>query len=152
MVGAIITTQSEVLRNNPDTLTIDVRQTKLNVSKVHFLWQAGWGTIQPNTEFGRVDIVFADGRKLQEILKIGYNIRDWSVVNNPLTAPYVREAWKGSGNSEVNGQQAVVDMVTLEIPNDFRQSPIIRIEIYDESSSRLNSLEPAIHLWAITLE
>jgi hypothetical protein len=152
LVGNIVTTQSEVLQNNPNTLVIDVHQTKATISKVHLLWQAGWGTVIPNTEFGHVDIIFSDGRKLQEILKIGYNIRDWSVVNSPLTAPYAQEAWKGSGNSEVNGQQAIVDMVTIEIPSEFRQLPIIRIEIYDESSTKLNSLNPAIHLWAITIE
>jgi len=149
LVGAVVTTQSEDRLGFPDTLSINVQQTKPTVSKVYFLFQAGWGTLPANTEFGKINIVFANGQTLQEVLKIGYNIRDWSQINTPLTSPYAQQAMKGVAS---DGKEYVVDILTVEIPENFRQSPITKIEIYDESVSRLNSKNPAIHLWAITLE
>ena len=62
----------------------------------------------------------------------------------------MQQAWKGiawDGHTE-----GVVDMLTIEVPSDYRQSQITRIEIRDNSSTKLNSLNPGIYLWAITLE
>ena len=149
-IGWLVTTRSQDTPNSADSISLDVRQVSNQVSKVHFLLQAGWGFVANNTEFGTITLVFADGRRLAEPLKIGYNIRDWSKVNSPLTSPNTQQAWIGTGWD--GKTQGVVDMLTINISNDYDSTYIVQIEVNDESMENLNSLNPAIHLWAITME
>jgi len=147
-IGWLATTQSQGDPNNPKTITIDVQQDVSNASRLYFLLQASWG-LGPSQEFGGIWIVFSDGRTIQEPLILGYNIRDWSQVDKPLTAPNVQQAWQGVG---WDGRKGVVDILTISIPSDYGQSQLVRIEVRDESLERLNSLDPGIHLWAVTAE
>jgi len=147
--GWLATTQSQGDPNNPEAITLKVQQDIPNPSKVHFLLQASWA-VGLSQEFGGVRIIFADGRTINEPLKVGYNIRDWSQVNTSLTAPNAQQAWEGVGwDGRTKG---VVDMLTIDIPSDFRQSQITQIEIWDESVQKLNSPNPGIHVWAVTVE
>jgi hypothetical protein len=148
-IGWLVTTQSQEKPNNSDKIVLDVQQISNQVSKVHFLLQAGWG-LTPNKEIGTITFVFADGRRLDESLKIGYNIRDWSQVNTPLTAPNAQQAWKGVGWDGTT--QGIVDMLTINVSSDYASTHIIQIEIKDNSMENLGSLNPAIHLWAVTME
>jgi hypothetical protein len=148
-IGWLATTQSQEKPNNTDKISIDV-QNSIQVSKVHFLLQAGWG-LTPNQEIGTITLIFADGHKLEEPLKVGYNIRDWSQINTPLTASNAQQAWKGVAWDGTT--QGVVDMLTINLSvSEFTITHIVRIEIKDKSVENLNSLNPAIHLWAVTME
>lgn len=148
-IGWLATTQSQEKPNNSDTISLDV-QNSIQVSKVHFLLQASWG-LTPNQEIGTIALIFADGHRLEEPLKIGYNIRDWSQVNTPLTAPNAQQAWKGVGWDGTT--QGVVDMLTINLStSEFTLTHIVRIEIKDTSMENFNSVNPAIHLWAVTME
>ncbi len=149
-IGWLVTTRSQDTPNSTDSVVLDVRQISSQVSKVHFLLQAGWGFVSNNTEIGKITLVFADGRKLDEPLKIGHNIRDWSKVNSPLTAPNVQQAWSGLGWD--GKTQGVIDLLTINISSEYASTYITQIEIKDESMENFNSLNPAIHLWAVTME
>lgn len=148
-IGWLVTTQSQDKPNNPDIITLDVQQNSSQISKVHFLLQAGWA-LTPNKEIGTITLIFADGRRLDESLKTGYNIRDWSEVNVPLTSPNVQQAWKGVAWD--GKTQGVVDMLTISISSDYGQTRLAQIEIKDKSMENFNLLNPEIHLWAITME
>jgi hypothetical protein len=106
--------------------------------------------LTPNKEIGTITLVFADGRRLDETLKVGYNIRDWSQVNTPLTASNAQQVWNGVAWDGTT--QGIVDMLTVDIPGDYDQTYMVQIELKDKSAENLNSLNPAIHLWAITME
>jgi len=149
-IGWLVTTQSQDTPNSINNIMLDVRQTSSQVTKVHFLWQAGWGFVANNTKIGTITLVFADGRKLDEPLIIGYNIRDWSKVNNPLTAQHAQQVWNGVAPD--GKTQGIVDMFTINISSEYASTQIIQIEIKDESMENTNSLNPAIHLWAVTME
>ena len=148
-IGWLATTQSQGDPDNPETIVINTQQNILNPSEVHFLLQASWAVGQ-SQEFGSIYIIFAGGRTINEPLKVGYNIRDWSQVNTPLAAPNAQQAWEGVGwDGHTKG---IVDMLTVNIPSDYRQSQMVQIEIRDESEQKLNSSNPGIHLWAVTIE
>ncbi|MCI0575918.1 MAG: hypothetical protein L0332_25440 [Chloroflexi bacterium] len=148
-IGWLATTHSSGDPDNPEMITIDVPRDIRNASKVHFLLQASWAVGQTQ-EFGSIYLVFADGNTLSEPLIVGYNIRDWSQVNTLLSAPNVQQAWTGSGWD--GRTEGVVDILTIDVPSDYRQSAIVQIEIRDESLEKLNSSNPGIHLWAVTME
>ncbi|MBI1801370.1 MAG: hypothetical protein HYR71_07050 [Chloroflexi bacterium] len=148
-IGWLATTQSQGDPNSPKTIALSVQPNISNLSKVHFLLQASWG-IGPSKEFGNVVLFFSDGRIIAQPLILGYNIRDWSDVNKPLTAPNAQQAWQGVGwDGRTKG---VVDILTIDIPSGFGQTQLTRIEVRDESLEKLNSPDPGIHLWAITAE
>lgn len=148
-IGWVATTQSEGDPDSPKTIAVNVQPSISNVSKVYFLLQASWG-VGPSKEFGSMVLFFADGRTTKEPLTLAYNIRDWSDVNRPLTAPNAQQAWQGVGwDGRTKG---VVDMLTISVPNDYRQTQLVRVEVRDESAEKLNSPDPGIHLWAITAE
>jgi len=148
-IGWLATTQSESDPNNPTVLTVNVQPPIANRTRIHILLQASWGNIQP-TEFGAILIFFENGNSIREPLRIGYNVRDWSYIDIPPTGPNTKQAhegptWDGSG-------RGVVDVLTITIPNELRSAAITRIEIRDESNEKLNSPNPGLYIWAITVE
>jgi hypothetical protein len=148
-IGWLATTHSEGDPDSPKTIAVNVQPSIPNVSKVYFLLQASWG-VGPSKEFGSILLFFADGRTIREPLTLAYNIRDWSDVNRPLTALNAQQAWQGVGwDGRTKG---VVDMLTINVPSDYRQTQLVRVEVRDESLEKLNSPDPGIHLWAITAE
>lgn len=149
-IGWLVTTRSQDTSDSTDIVVLDVRQISSQISKIHFLLQAGWGFVANNTEIGTITLVFADGRELNEPLKIGYNIRDWSKISTPLTAPNAQQAWNGVGWD--GKTQGVVDMLTINVSSEYDSTYIVQIVIKDESMEKLNSINPAVHLWAVTME
>lgn len=148
-IGWLATTQSQGDPNNPKTIAVNAPPQASNFSKIHFLLQASWG-MGPRDEFGSIVLIFAGGRTVTVPLRVGYNIRDWSDVNRPLTSPDARQAWQGVGwDGRTKG---VVDVITINVPSELWRTPLTRIEVRDESSEKLNSTDPGIHLWAITVE
>jgi len=149
-VGWLVTTRSQDTPNSTDNIVLDVRQTSNQVSKVHFLWQAGWCFLSNNTKIGTISIIFSDGRKIDEPIIVGNNIRDWSKINNPLTSQYTQEAWNGiAPDGKTRG---IIDVFTINLSSEYASTQIVQIEIKDESMEILNSLNPAFHLWAVTME
>lgn len=149
-IGWLVTTRSQDTSNSIDQITLSVSEISNQVSRVHFLLQGGWVFISNNTEIGTITLIFADGRRIDEPLKIGYNIRDWSKVSNPLVASNTQQAWIGMTSDQK--MQGVVDIITINVPVDYYSTYIVGLEIKDLSMEKLNSLNPAIHLWAITME
>jgi hypothetical protein len=147
-IGWLATTQSTGDPNNSDKIVLSV-QSISDPSKVHFLFQGSWA-VNSGQEFGSIHIAFADGHTINEPLIVGYNIRDWSQVSTLLTAPNAQQAWRGVGWD--GRTEGVVDMLTVDVPTEYRQSQIVQIEIRDESAQKLNSSNPGIHLWAVTIE
>jgi hypothetical protein len=138
----IITTQSKggLDENKPPAYNIQVREVIINPTKVHFLLQASWAKGQYNQEIGSLLIKFSNGQGVEEKLKVGYNIRDWADINTKLTSSDIQEALRNADNT------GVVDILTINIPEKYRQFQISQIEINDTSEKM------GIHVWAITIE
>jgi hypothetical protein len=149
-VGWLVTTRSQDTPNSTDNIVLDVRETSSQVSKVHFLWQAGWCFLSDSTRMGTITLVFSDGRKIDEPVIVGSNIRDWSKINSPLSSPYALEAWNGvAPDGKTRG---IIDMFTINLSSEYASTQLVQIEIKDETMEILNSLNPAFHLWAVTME
>lgn len=146
-IGWMVTTRSVGDPSMPETVILNIDEPV--PSKIHFLLQGSWAT-SPDQEFGSVHLSFLGGGSISVPLVVGQNIRDWSQVNVPLTDPTAREAWRGVGWD--GHTEGVVDALTIDVPPEFQNTRLTKIEVSDESMSRLGSPNPGIHLWAVTLE
>ena len=151
--GWTVTTQCEDRSSLPTTIQLDVAIPQpLNV---YLLLQAGWATQQfAGKELGAVSLSFSDGEHIEIPLIVGFNIRDWA-RNKPeavstATSPTLREAWQGTApdGTTIGG----MDVLTIEIPSEYRRSTLASIQIADTSSMTAGSQNPCIHLLAVTVE
>jgi hypothetical protein len=122
---------------------------------VYLLLQAGWGMREFNgKELGAVLLSFSEGKQVRVPLIMGFNIRDWSRSKpeavNTATSPTLREAWKGTAPDGVTA--GGMDMLTIEIPGEYRRSTLTSIQITDTSVTTAGSQNPCIHLLAVTVE
>lgn len=154
--GWTVTTQCADRTSLPTA--IEVPTTIPNPINVYMLIQAGWGMQQfAGKEIGAISLTFSDGtngRTIRVPLIIGGNIRDWARHNpaavTSATSPTLREAWSGTAPDGVT--IGGIDMLTIEIPTEYRHSTLTNIEIADTSIAEVASENPCIHLLALTVE
>lgn len=121
-----------------------------NVTSVYLLIQAGNAyTRYENTVLGRIEVFFSNRATLTEELIIGYNIRDHSLRNsNAVTtveSDQIQEAW----SIDVEDVSGRIDMLTLEIPENYQGGAIESLTITDLIN--IGSRDPCIHLTALTV-
>ena len=125
--------------------------------EVYLLLQGGWALKRyEGKEIGEVVLVFANGRSLKTPLKLGENIRDWSIDEAAAVkiAPsrQLQEVWVGqSKDGTVRGR---IDMLTIKIPDEYQQMSLTNIQVVDHSTEiwSTGSIDPCIHLLAITVK
>ena len=150
--GWTVSTQCADRSSQPATIQLDgIFSQPINL---YLLLQAGWATQQFNgKELGAVSLIFSDGEHIEVPLIVGFNIRDWS-RNNPeavstATSSTLREAWRGiTPDGTIGG----IDILTIEVPNEYRRLALTSIQVADTSRVTVGSQDPCIHLLAITVE
>ena len=153
--GWQVDTQCRYNQDSPTTVNIDVNFPEPR--NVYLLIQAGWGIHQfANQEFGKVLLGFEDGRYLQLPLVLGANIRDWARSKpdavSTVTASYVLQDWHTGIAEDAPGVTGGMDVLTIELPNDFQDSTLRSIQIYDTSMTTIGNVDPCIHLLGVTVE
>lgn len=152
--GWTVTTQCADRSGLPTTalLGISVMQPR----NVYFLLQAGWALKEfDGKELGSILLDLYNGNHIEiEVpLILGYNIRDWSrnkpEAVNTATSPMLREAWRGIAP---DGHTGGMDVLTIEIPEEYHNSTLTSIQINDNSITATGSENPCIHLLAVTVE
>ena len=151
--GWTVTTQAADRPDLPAVIQID--RAIARPINVYLLFQAGWGMREfAGKEIGAVTLGFSDGRRIRAPLTLGFNIQDWSRSKseavNTATSPTLREAWRGTApdGTTVGG----MDMLTIEIPSEYRPVTLTSIQIADTSVATAGSQNPCIHLLAVTVE
>ena len=133
---------------------VKVDANNLAVTKAHILLQAGQGSTEyAGQKIGEFVIIFADGYAYGEPLILGENIRDWrsampETYVNSATATNLQEAWRGKeGNTDGR-----IDLLTITLPDALQNQPVREIQLIDTSAQTVGSINPCIHLIAITFE
>ncbi len=149
--GWTSTTQCSYISTRPTRFEINTQIS--NPVSVYLLLQAGWGIQKYNgQQIGVVSLLFSDD-DFNTTLKLGQNIRDWS-VNSPnavstISSPTIQEAWRGNAP---NGEVGRMDMLTIDIPAKYQQSTLRSIVIEDTTATTTGDFDPCIHLLAITVK
>ena len=147
------TTQAEGLAELPTVLTLP----QLNLPKPAkvFLLITGGGTRQTfeGKKIGAVTLYFTNNQTVSIDLIPGQNIREWKACCNPnvidISDPNVQQVWSGSNNFDSG--TATIDMLTIQVPENYQQETLNTIEISDRSVQTVGSQNPAINLLGITI-
>lgn len=149
-IGWKASTQCTDFSSYPDHFQINI-----NISqplKIFLLMQAGWG-IEPykNKLMGKVSLEFNDGSLYEIPLILGENIRDWADRTNAVTTVSSLDtqlAWEGNNPDGIRGR---IDVLSISIPDHYIPLNLKSIQIWDESQIYTESLDPCIHLLAVTV-
>jgi hypothetical protein len=154
-LGWTASTNCAVLPDDPTSLQIEVNHT--NVTHVFILLQAGNGLAAfRNKEIGTVQLDFlSNERSTQWTTKLimSVNIRDWSrEINgfvNTIEEGKAQSIWEGSTPGGVKGG---IDMLVIEVPKAYQDMTLTKIHLHDTSIEHVGSLDPCIHVPAITVK
>jgi hypothetical protein len=121
--------------------------------RLHLLINTGNGFSQFEEQpIGEVSVTCAGERTLVAVLRLGLEVREWHLAHNIVyTAPQARQVWVGPRASEplLEGH---IDMLTLDLPTACHESTLTAIEIVDTSADTVDSLDPALNLFGVTVE
>lgn len=140
--------------DNSSPTTYQVNTSITRPTNVYLLLQAGWGMKDfSGKQIGSVVANFSDGKQFNTLLTLGVNIRDWARSNPSAVSTFsssaLREGWRGTAPDRSIGG---MDILTIEIPNEYRNATLSGLQITDTSTSTAGSTNPCIHLLAITVE
>lgn len=155
--GWKVSTQCEYLYNNPVSFTLPTKVP--NPKYVYLLLQsAGTDKEFQGKEIGLVTLRFSNGRGATTQLLLGENIRDWALNRSPqavstATSPQLTEGWQNTiyiqeENRTVIG---VMDILTIEIPNDYWSLQLESIEIKDTTAETIDKRDPCLHILGVTV-
>jgi len=85
-------------------------------------------------------------------LQLGRDVREWHLADNVVSAaPRARQVWSGAiaNFPDLTGH---VDMLSLDLPAACRNGDLTGIEVIDNSTNTVNSLDPALNLTGVTVE
>jgi len=121
--------------------------------RVHLLLTGGNGFNHFDGEvIGRV-VAYCDAAVIIITdLQLGRDVREWHVADNVVsTASRTRQVWSGAITNFPN-LSGHIDMLSLDLPAACLSGRLTAIEVIDDSTNTVNSLDPAINLIGITVE
>ncbi len=137
---------------NPNRAFIPV-----NISKplrVHLLINMSYGYSQFSGQDVCNVILYFENHQTEVIpLKAGGDIREWvysssKVVNT--VGDHVQPVWKGI--HKTSQMEAAIDHIMLTVPDQLTNEKLVAIEIQDRSQELLQSRDPGIVLFGVTVE
>jgi hypothetical protein len=79
-------------------------------------------------------------------------VREWHLAYNVVyTVERAQQVWTGT-LVEYPDLAGHIDLLSLELPDACRNGTLTAIEIADTSATTVGSLDPALNLFAITVE
>jgi len=150
-IGWKASTQCSHLPNQPESFQIGTLIQR--PESVFVLLQAGWALSEyGGLNIGLIRLVFSNSKTLDDNLILGINIRDWAWEDssrvNMVSSPLSRTAWSGHAN---NGTFGGIDMLTITIPKEYQDSDLTAIQFFDFSDQTANSINPCLHIVAVTV-
>lgn len=152
-IRGIFGTQGEVLRDRPTIGAISVDPVVEYVDKVYLLINSGATYLRfQNRQLGIVELQFVRGSPLQIPLIVGGNIREWLVsapdVVTTTTSSSSQEVWRVG---RTDGSVAVLDMLTIDVPDQYKRRGLTRILFSDTSETTVGSLDPGFFVAGVTI-
>ena len=149
-----ISTQCNVIGQKewPTGITVSVG-TISHPETIYLLINAGYAhTRYAAAQIGLVVLEFGNGNLLRFPLILGQNIREWKIADpgavTTTTDLSSSVVWNGSS---YDNRSAVLDMLTLSIPQDHRNSSLRAVTFYDTSQDTLDDLNPCFMVIGITI-
>ena len=121
--------------------------------RIHLLLVAGNGFNRFAGEaIGRIEAQCSDSVEIITELELGRNIREWHAAENVVSFAYeTDEVWRGQITG-APGAIGHIDLITLDLPPACREGWMTALEIFDTSSESIQSLDPALNLFALTVD
>ena len=157
MIGWKARTQCNWNTTNAPTL-IDISVNENNISQLYFLIQAGGGFQEhAGKTLGKIKIYFAGESGDEELelpLVLGYNIRDWrpsqpDIYVGTFSSLQLQEIWQ---DATEEGERGHIDLLTVDIPLQYRSLLLSRIKLIDSSITTANSKDPCLFILALTVQ
>jgi len=146
-----VTTQANSLPNFPTAiyLSLDIRGPE----RVYLLITGGNVFSKfLGKQIGMVNFYFAQGRPYSVPLVAGKNIREWKLLDNvtvsAISSSQVKEVWRTESRHKGIG---IIDMLTIDLPDQYASDYLIAIEISDDSMGTVASMDPAVNLIGVTV-
>jgi hypothetical protein len=124
-----------------------------HAQKLHLLINTGNGFAQFDGQaIGQV-IVTCDGVETPVAdLRLGQDVREWQLAHNVIyTASRVRQVWVGARADQPH-LTGHIDLLSLDLPETCHSGRLTTIEIIDTSTNTVESLDPALNLFGVTVE
>ncbi len=131
----------------PETISIPIAPVK-GAENVYVLINVGFGVGFEDKEVGAIQLQFEDGRDYTIPLVMNVNIREWGVVQ-PFRSPDLQEVYRGPNRF---GDDSVVDMLTIPVPPDYKDTLLVAVVLMDKSQELLSSPDPGIFIAGLTVE
>ncbi len=146
-----VTTQAEPIPDFPTTVRLT---TELYGPEAVYLLITGGNIFSGffDKQIGTVRFYFAKNRPYDVPLIAGQNIREWKILDEVTvslaSSPQVREVWR---TESTHDGTAIIDLLTIDLPNDYRSDYLMAIEVVDNSTDTVGSMDPAINLLGVTV-
>ena len=91
-----------------------------------------WTTQYAGQPIGRVVLTFSDGTTQTITLTAGSNVREWrpgTDTVNTATDPNLANVWNGQAQAAAGGGPAIIDMLTINAPTQYRTLTNITITV-----------------------
>lgn len=152
--GWTMTTQNSDHPDYPASVSLDVNIS--HPKSIYMLIQAGWAYAEfKDKQIAILSLRFANGSVREVPLVLGENIRDWSRDDSSavgtVTSPMVREAWQGTAPPP-DGRRGGIDLLTIDLSPEETGSTLVGITIDDTTETTAGSVNPAVHLLALTVQ
>ncbi len=144
--GGSVTTQAEPLPDHPQQVRLPA-----DVPRPHAVYLLVTGGNMYSRFAGRViglvRLVFDDGADYDIDLISGQNIREWKHsgegIVSEASSPDLTEVWRGQNRHDEG--TAVIDMLTIWVPEGLRGKRLSSIEINDRSTETVGEMDPALN-------
>lgn len=124
-----------------------------HAQKLHLLINTGNGFAQFDGQaIGQV-IATCDGAEIPIAdLHLGRDVREWQLAHNVVyNAERTQQVWTGA-LAEYPHLTGHIDLLSLDLPEACRNGDLTTIEIIDTSIDTVESLDPALNLFGVTIE
>ena len=142
-------TQGSPLPERPTSAVLELDEPIPNPDKVFLLINSGnTFTHFQNQQLGLIELRFENGQAHITPLIVGQNIREWS-----FKAPNVVATLSSSEiQNVVQTDTAVLDMLTITVPEPYNNSSLDEIRFIDTSVDSVGSLDPGFFVAGVTVK
>lgn len=147
-----VSTECGNLLDWPTKISIDTGLVK-RAENIYFLINAGYTQSFAGKKIGTIEVNYRDSQIFNYDLTLGENIREWRFevegTVGSANSPLLNEVYRGLS---VHNDQAALDMLAINIPENYHNETITSITVKDLSQELYGSANPCFHFIALTIE
>ena len=149
----VFKSQASSAPNEDYPTSISLPTDILHAQKLHLLINTGNGFAQFDKQvIGQVIVTCDDVEIPVADLRLGRDVREWQLAHNVIyTASHARQVWVGARADQPH-LTGHIDLLSLDLPEACRSGRLTALDIIDTSVETVDSLDPALNLFGITVE